>query len=287
MGPANQHLALTFLVLLAGCPAGLPKAPQPDPDGGASWTWPDLLAPDTAPVSIADLALRPDNGLDGGAAPDQGACTPGATEACYTGSAATRSVGLCMDGQRTCAASGTRWGACVGEVLPTTETCNDGVDNDCDGEVDETCSKTVTVTVSGDCVSVSCPSSAPYPVGCNITMGGGDCRGCVAHASGSSTVFFKEGDQCGGSPVQGELICSSVKGNALDASNCDFNKQKKLYVTSSGDCPTTSGGCDEGCSTVGCGSTGPVPGSDPECYCDNDCKLYGDCCSDYDDVCWP
>ncbi|MBE2250508.1 MAG: hypothetical protein IAE78_13315 [Myxococcus sp.] len=47
----------------------------------------------------------------------------------------TTDVGACVAGQRTCSLEG-RWGACVGGVGPTSETCN-GVDDDCDGEVDE------------------------------------------------------------------------------------------------------------------------------------------------------
>ncbi len=34
-----------------------------------------------------------------------------------------------------------------------------------------------------------------------------------------------------------------------------------------------------------CGSSDPVPGSAPTCYCDEKCSEYGDCCPDYDPVC--
>ena len=47
------------------------------------------------------------------------------------------------------------------------------------GKVDEGC--IVSVPISGsDCATVSCPSTAPFPVGCNVTMGGSDCTACVA-----------------------------------------------------------------------------------------------------------
>ncbi len=66
-----------------------------------------------------------DNGCD---------CIDGNTQSCYTGDPATNGVGLCSSGIQTCSAG--IWGACIGEVTPTTELC-DGADNDCDGAVDD------------------------------------------------------------------------------------------------------------------------------------------------------
>jgi hypothetical protein len=53
----------------------------------------------------------------------------GPTQPCGT------DVGACEPGARTCSVDG-RWGACFGGVGPTAETCN-GLDDDCDGVVDE------------------------------------------------------------------------------------------------------------------------------------------------------
>ena len=61
-------------------------------------------------------------------------CTDGQTQACYTGPAGTAGVGACRGGTQACA--GGHWGACLAEVLPAPEACN-GVDDDCDGAVDD------------------------------------------------------------------------------------------------------------------------------------------------------
>lgn len=62
-------------------------------------------------------------------------CTVGSVEACYSGPSGSSGIGACQQGMRTCLAGGV-WGPCVGEVPPTAEICN-GIDDDCDGQVDE------------------------------------------------------------------------------------------------------------------------------------------------------
>src|SRR5262245_4484211 len=47
------------------------------------------------------------------------------------------------------------------------------------------------------------------------------------------------------------------------------------------------GGVPEGGPKAGsckgyCGFDNPIPGSDPECYCDDACTSAGDCCGDFD-----
>lgn len=64
-------------------------------------------------------------------------CTPGDTQDCYSAAANTKDVGPCIGGTQTCKESGDGWGECVGEVAPVTETCADSIDNDCDGETNE------------------------------------------------------------------------------------------------------------------------------------------------------
>jgi hypothetical protein len=85
---------------------------------------------------ICDFA---DNNCDGQA--DEGlqgtcVCAPGSQRECYTGPAGTMGVGACTAGSQTCAADGSGWGACGGEIFPGGETCNN-IDDDCNGTVDD------------------------------------------------------------------------------------------------------------------------------------------------------
>jgi hypothetical protein len=69
-------------------------------------------------------------------------CTSGATRACYDGPPPTRGMGICHDGMQTCSGGGGEfggtWGPCTGSGLPGSEKgqCQDGIDNDCNGQKD-------------------------------------------------------------------------------------------------------------------------------------------------------
>jgi IgGFc binding protein len=95
-----------------------------------------LLAFVALPSCGTEAASAP---TDAGTPPEEKRiCRPGATEDCYSGSAATRGVGACKAGTRTCNADGLGFGPCEGDVLPATEVCDGAiVDEDCDGQVNE------------------------------------------------------------------------------------------------------------------------------------------------------
>ncbi|MFY0533211.1 hypothetical protein [Nannocystis pusilla] len=62
---------------------------------------------------------------------------PGETLACYAGPDGTMDVGTCQAGLKTCDDDGQSFGPCVGEVVPTPESCvTVDVDDDCDGAID-------------------------------------------------------------------------------------------------------------------------------------------------------
>ncbi|MFH2006950.1 MAG: MopE-related protein [bacterium] len=87
------------------------------------------------------------------------------TQACYTGPPSTLGVGLCTGGTQTC--SGGAYGACLGQTTPQQETC-DGVDNDCDSQIDEDFDTTSDLANCGGC-GVACAGTAgafSYPTAC-------------------------------------------------------------------------------------------------------------------------
>ncbi|MCK6576433.1 hypothetical protein L6V77_35770 [Myxococcota bacterium] len=90
------------------------------------------------------------------------ACLAGTTEACYSGPDGTLNVGLCRGGIHACGSlpTGTAWGACDGEVLPSAEACN-GLDDDCDGLIDNAIAAT-----GSPCTSASPGLCAPGHIEC-------------------------------------------------------------------------------------------------------------------------
>lgn len=66
-----------------------------------------------------------------------GSCESGEKRECYTANQKdTNGVGPCQSGTQSCTAAG-QWGNCEGQVIPVGESCGDGVDNNCNGAVDE------------------------------------------------------------------------------------------------------------------------------------------------------
>lgn len=101
-------------------------------------------------------------------------CTPGSEQACYSGPDATKDVGVCRAGVRQCLPDGSGYGPCQGEVVPSTEVCNNK-DDDCDGQTDEAlgevscgvgeCRRTVAVCENG--APGVCEPGLPQTETCN------------------------------------------------------------------------------------------------------------------------
>lgn len=66
-------------------------------------------------------------------------CRPDETRPCYEGPTGTAAVGACRAGVQRCyrgMVAGSGWGGCEMQTLPSRESCEDSVDNDCDGRLD-------------------------------------------------------------------------------------------------------------------------------------------------------
>ncbi len=107
----------------------------------------------------------------------------GFAEIC-TSLAGNTGLGECQSGTRVCPADGSgTWGACLGEIGPTAESC-DTLDNDCDNTVDENTGGGNCDTVCGigttECVNGSIVCNAtqtPVPETCNGADD--DCDGAI------------------------------------------------------------------------------------------------------------
>jgi uncharacterized protein (TIGR03382 family) len=232
-------------------------------------------------------------------------CTPGDSRPCYTGPAGTENVGICRGGTQSCDPSG-KWGACNGQILPTTEIC-DGVDESCSGVPDKNapCSPGNSC-VNGSCVpnvcggesNISCPpgytcqaSAGCQPVICDNTDGGicpaGDrCTdgGCVDPCLGAhcGTGAFCGGGQClaGGCTMAG---CPT--GQICVASSCTPDPCQGMSCADGTFC--RAGFCVQACGFVTCpsGEVCDLNGNCAAAPCGGSCTsgqvcLDGGCASD-------
>ncbi len=110
---------------------------------------------------------------------------------------------LCHPGQKDCPAGGTGvFGACLGEVGPTAEICN-GLDDDCDGTIDEN-------TGGADC-STNCGIGTQVCVNGVLT--------CNSTPSTTDATCNNVDDNCNGQ-IDEDWKCSDPTGNSVPAAAC-------------------------------------------------------------------
>jgi hypothetical protein len=178
-------------------------------------------------------------------------CRPGEMGPCYDGPAGTRGVGVCRDGQRLCFAGpggvGAMWGACTGDTRPSTESCDDMLDNDCNGTVNDCC--TCTVGTSRMCYG--------GPMG---TAGVGRCRagsqtcatGCGG--GGSSTGWSDCTGQAIPQPERCDGIDDDCNGVVDDGCLCRLGETQSCYEGAMG--TRMIGTCTDGMRTCVAGPDG-------------------------------
>jgi hypothetical protein len=163
-------------------------------------------------------------------------CINGAQRSCYSGQAGTNGVGVCHGGTQTCV--GGNWGACVGEVLPSAETC-DGLDNNCNGQVDDglgtiscgvgQCARTVAACVNGH--ANTCTPGTPTAEVCDGLDN--DCDGQVDNGNPGGGQACSTGKL--GICAAGTTACTA------GAIVCNQNQQPQ---------PETCNGLDDDCNGV-------------------------------------
>ena len=128
---------LAFVALACGVGCG-PDAKQCD-GAGVSSCGGDCVSTETHPDHCGACGNPCGEGMgcvDGECIVAEPECEPGEVGTCYDGPGGTNGVGLCHGGMRTCTESAL-WGTCQDQQLPLGEDCDNGEDDNCNGEADE------------------------------------------------------------------------------------------------------------------------------------------------------
>jgi hypothetical protein len=220
-----------------------------------------------------------------------GLCAPpGEVRWCYTGAPATYNIGQCEPGTQQCQALDLdvgQWDECDDETLPGMEVC-DGIDNDCNGEVDDgqgvsacgmgTCAHEVPNCVDGE-EQVCDPLDGAQPEICNGEDD--DCDGDVDDGLGDAEQSCGVG-QCEHTVTacEGGIIppCDPFEGATPEVcddvdNDCDGNTDEGLpdLTCGCGECDHTIPSCINGfpqvCDPYDGASLEVCDGLDNDCDC--------------------
>ena len=201
------------------------------------------------------------------------------SESCYDGPVGTLDVGECKGGAKTCA--GASFGLCVGQVTPTSESCN-SKDDDCDNSIDEpnaigctvyyldadidtygvmgstqclcTPKYPYTATVAGDCNDSDGTVNPAMTEACN---GKDDnCNNIIDEedATGCALYYHDEDNDTYGVTTDSKCLCSGVdpydttsNGDCNDAVDTTYPGALEMCDGVDNDCDngTPGGGIDE------------------------------------------
>ena len=216
---------------------------------------------DGAPACLPSLAPSAEvcDGLDNdcdGATDEDDAGNPLVTD-CYDGPEGTLGVGACKAGTRTCVAG--QFGSCGNDVEPSDERC-DGIDNNCDGLVDEgepgagfacptgepgVCATGLTVCASGelacrrsfepspdvcdgldnDCDGLFDEADSGDPLTRTCYDGPGGSSGVGQCRSGEQICVFGDWGNCVGQVVPTAEVCDTID------NNCNGSVDEGVTVT--------------------------------------------------------
>jgi hypothetical protein len=197
-------------------------------------------------------------------------CIIGATQSCGT------DTGECQSGTKTCIQlpGGSDWGTCVGEIGPTTETCNNK-DDDCDGTKDD---NLIRSCGTGDCIGTE-------------TCSAGSWGSCTTNENSCDDGYYCNGaDRCQNGACNNLGPNIDCSGNNLPAiATCTNNPDNnpKTWDSASGftstcneindQCTTSSYSYTHTCNTATCGAE-CEQNSNCGNYCDGNTRYYNGNC---------
>lgn len=154
-------------------------------------------------------------------------CDDGDTRPCYTGLYGTQDFGVCALGNETCVAG--RWsGQCNDEILPGPEDlCNDGLDNDCNGSVDENCTCDYLGIQDGVCLGTGLSDDRRCVAPATYEEAESSCDGldndCDGYTDELCACEYKNSDVgvCGTATRDGEAVCQAPDTYEADEALCD------------------------------------------------------------------